>query len=367
MSLAELLEAQKNNGLVIAVMASPANSRYVRYHEAITQRLKTFNQFLGETMKSLLPALLLTATFVTPSLLPINAYANDDTQKTESSVAFTKGEDGVVAVHVQNKRFVPYLTLNEKGGHHYRLVTIATDVTLRGDQEQVDPNGSVSVTVDDMGEAKTPRVSFKDPGEDGVIVADRYFATTTPGCCGSADTHHVRLLETGQHLFKSTGPGSVGISAWATFPNARPYQIWWAAFGGFADPAQYAEGALGTLTYGNDSGPLSTFVVMRPQKPAEDDSLDLAIANGATLLWIDSKEKVPSDSGLANAGPSSGEPISPKNIWSLENVTDPAKVTGLVLALELGDQRLISIPVEGGKLIADKATIDPTLVLKPVP
>ncbi len=318
-------------------------------------------------MKSLLPALLLTAIFATPSLLSTNAYAIDYTQKAEGSVAFTKGKDRVVTVRVQNKRFVPYLTLEEQGGSHYRLVTIATDVTLRNDREQVDPDASVSVTVDDMGETKTQRVSFKDPGEDGVIVADRYFATTTPGCCGSADTHHVRLLETGQHLFQSTGPGSVGITAWATFPNARPYQIWWAAFGGYSAPEQYKEGALGTLTYGNDSGPLSTFLVMRPQKPAEDDSLDLAIANGAKLLWIDSKEKVPSDSGLANAGPSSGEPNSPKNIWSLENVTDPANVTGLVLALELDGKRLISIPVAGGKLIADKATIDPTLVLKPAP
>ena len=90
--------------------------------------------------------------------------------------------------------------------------------------------------------------------------------------------------------------------------------------------------------------------------------------NGATLLWIDSKEKVPpADPTLANAGPASGSPDSPKDIWSLERVTDPAKVAGMVLALELDGKRLISIPVEGDKLAADKATVDPTLVLKPAP
>ncbi len=318
-------------------------------------------------MKPLLPALLLTATFAAPSLLPINAYAIDYGQSTEGSVAFTKGEDSVVAVRVQNKRFVPYITLDEQGGSYYRLVTIATDVTLRGDREQVDPAAFVSVTYQDVGKAQIHSVKFKDPGEDGVIVAHRYFATTTPGCCGSADRHHVRLLETGQHLFQSTGPGSVGISAWAEFPNARPFQIRWAAFSDFDDIGHVPTGVLGTITYGNDNGPLSTVFVAWPPHSGVDPRLDLALANGAKLLWIDSKEKVPSDSLLANAGPSSGAPNNPKSIWSLENVTDPAKITSLVLALELDGKRLISIPVEGDKLIADRATIDPTLALKPAP
>jgi len=108
--------------------------------------------------------------------------------------------------------------------------------------------------------------------------------------------------------------------------------------------------------------------VIRPKAPAENDDLDLALANGSTLLWIDSKEKMPpADSSIANAGPAAGSPDSPKDIWSLEKVTQSDQVNGMILALELDGKRLISIPVARDKLAIDKATVDPTLVLKPLP
>lgn len=321
-------------------------------------------------MKSLLSALLLATSLSAPTLLlPINAFAQEGTldAKAESSVVFTKGSDGVVAARTKNTRFVPYFTLDNKGADNIsRLVTIVTNVELRNDREPVDPNAVVSVTVDDMGGDKAQRLaSFEDPGEDGVIVADRYFVTTSPGCCAAPDSHHVRLLETGQHLFRSTGPGIAGITAWAEFPNARPNQVRWAAYaGGAVDESELNDGVLGTLTYGNDKGPLSTLFVTQSQKPATDEILDIDLASGAKLLWIDSQEKVPANNNLANAGPSSGAPGSPKSIWSLENVTDSAKVTGMVLVLELDGKTLISIPVDGDKLMMDQATINPALALK---
>jgi hypothetical protein len=289
--------------------------------------------------------------------------------KAGSSIAITRGTDGAYAARIRNSRFIPYVALDESGASHFRLVTIATNEELRTDREPVDPAAEVSVTVDDVAGDKPRRLAaFKDAGADGAVIAARYFATTQPGCCGGADSHHVRLLENGRHLFQSTGPGATGISAWAEFPNAHPFQIRWAAFAGVDDEAQYKAGVLGILTYGNDSGPITRLLLVRPQAPAENDDLDLALANGASLLWIDSKEKVPpADPGMANAGPASGSPDSPKDIWSLEKVTDPAKISGMVLALELDGKRLISIPVEADKLAADKATIDPTLVLKPAP
>lgn len=315
-------------------------------------------------MKRLLPVVLLaTATIAS---MP-RAQAID--LKAGSAITITRNGDGSYAARVRNTRFIPYVTLDENDASHFRLVTVATNEELRTDREPVDPAAAVSVTVDDIAGDKAKRLAtFKDPGADGVVVASRYFATTQPGCCGGADSHHVRLLESGKHLFQSTGPGTTGISAWAEFPNARPFQLRWAAFAGADDEAQYKAGVLGTLTYGNDSGPITRLLVVRPQAPAENDDLDLALANGATLLWIDSREKVPpADPTIANAGPASGAPDSPKDIWSLEKVTDPAKVSGMVLVLELDGKRLISIPVESDKLAADKATIDPTLVLKPLP
>jgi len=313
-------------------------------------------------MKHLLPVLLSAAL-----LTPVAAKAID--AKAASSVVVTKGSDGSYAARVKNTRFIPYLEMDDTGATHFRLVTVATNQELRTDREQVDPQAMVFVTVDDMVGDKAKRLaSFKDAGADGEVIAAHYFATTQPGCCGSADEHHVRLLGSGKHLFQSTGPGPVGITAWAGFPNARPAQVRWAAFAGISDEAQHNAGILGTITYGSEAGPLTTLQVIRPKPPAENDDLDLALANGSTLLWIDSKEKVPpADPTLANAGPAAGSPDSPKDIWSLEKVTQSAQVTGMILALELDGKRLLTIPVDQDKLVMEKATIDPTLILKPVP
>ncbi len=322
------------------------------------------------SMKTLLPTRLFAAAFAAPILLlPIGASALDDRfdAKAGSSIVFTKEKEGIVAVRVQNTRLVPYLFLEELGGSHYRLVTIATDMVLRTDREQVDNDAFVSVTIDDMGDTNSERISFKDRGEDGAVVAERYFSTTTPGCCGNPDTHHVRLLETGQHLFQSTGPGPVGITAWAEFPEARPFQIRWAAFGPVPSKAQNDGSVLGKITYGNDDGPLSTVVLSRPQR-AYKDNLDLALTSGATLLWVDSKEKLSEMEILYHENPSSGTPDTPRAVWPPDNKeADPANVRGLVLALELDGKRLISIPVEGDKLVADKATIHQGLLLKLAP
>ncbi len=326
-------------------------------------------------MKSLLPALLLATTFAAPAfLLPINASALDDTLNIEanSSVLLTKENDRVRAVRVQNTRFVPYRIWDDYSASQYRLVTIATNVALDAGSGQVDLDAVVNVSVDDMNGGKTQRLaSFKDPGQDGAVIADRYFATTTPDLWGYGDTHHVRWLGTGKHLFQSLGRGATGITAWAEFPNKQSLQIRWAALGPTPNDVESDAGVIGTIVYGNDNGPLSTVLIAIPQQQAQDGSLDmtlhgtmwLTLTKGARLLWIDSQEKRSRYNSLANAGPSSGTPDSPKSIWSLANVTDPAKVSGLVLALELDGERLISIPVEGDKLMADKATINHPLLL----
>lgn len=315
---------------------------------------------------------LLATAFASPTLLlPLDASALDDRfeAKAGSSVNFTKVEDGAVAVRVQNTRFVPYFFMEELGGRHYRLLTIATDVTLRTDRAQVDDASFVSVTVDDMGDTPSERISFKDPGEDGAVVAQRYFATTRRGSCCDGDMHHVRLLETGKYLFRSSGPGSVGITAWAEFTGSRPFQIRWAAFAGVSDAAQYADGVLGTLTYGGHDGLISAVLVARPRKLVDYDDLIMALEKGARLLWVDNKEKL-SEEEIASyyQDPSSGTPDNPRVVWPLDmKKADPANVPGLELALELHGKRLISIPVEGDKLVVDKAIVDPELVLKPAP
>jgi hypothetical protein len=146
-----------------------------------------------------------------------------------SSVRVATAQDGTVLMRTRNSRFVPYVVFDREK-HHPRLAAVTTDVFIHTDAEGFDPNSTVSITVDDLSGTEVRRLSsFSDPGASGEILGERYSVATMP-CCTDADLHRVRVLETGRLLFRSTGPGATGTSAWAEVPNARPPTLRWAAF-----------------------------------------------------------------------------------------------------------------------------------------
>lgn len=266
--------------------------------------------------------------------------------------------DGTVIMHAQNARLVPY-TLFDGDKHHPRLATITSDVTTRTDAEGADPKSNVGFAVDDLSGAQPKRLaSFADPGAVGRIIGERYSVATVQGCCGGADLHHVRALETGHALFRSTGDAELGSAAWATAPNAKPRTIRWAAFDGEVGEKDAAAGLLGRIAYGGDDGPLSS-VELRTK--GQDDDLSLELSHSAVLVWIDpkpSKEK---------RVPASGAADSPQDVWAVEGKSDPAQLGGFGLALMLGKKAIVTIPVEHDRLVPGKAKFAAGIALAAVP
>lgn len=285
---------------------------------------------------------------------------HESTAKSSVRVEVTKNKDGeeVVIMVARNAQLVPYTLFD--GEHQLpRLATVTTDVKTRTDAEGVDPASTVTVTVDDLGGAKPKRLaSFSDPGASGEVIAGRYFASTTPGCCDAPQIHRVRSLETGRALFRSTGPDLLGSVAWAEAPNAHPAIVRWAAFDG-AFEGDEPKGRLGRIVYGGPDGPIS-FVELRATLP--DDSFnDLweGLAHNAVLVWLD--PKAPTDAGP----PGSGDPGSPQSMWVADKLDDAKRFGGFQLLLMLDGKQVAGIPVIADRLVPTRATLPDKITLVP--
>lgn len=256
--------------------------------------------------------------------------------------------DGAVLTQARNARLVPY-ALFDGEKYHPRLATITTDVRTRTDAEGADPKSTVRFRIEDLsGEKPKLLAEFVEPGTTGHIVGARYGVATMPGCCGGADIHHVRALETGRALYRSTGDAELGSDAWAEAPNARPRTVRWAAFDGEVGDKDMAQGLLGHIVYGNDDGPLSA-VELRSKAKARDDDLALELSHSAVLVWIDPKP------GPEKRAPASGAAAFPQEIWAIEGKSDPAQLGGFSLALMLGKKALLMIPIDHDRLAPGRA------------
>jgi len=255
-------------------------------------------------------------------------------------------QDGNVAMRARNARLVPYV-LYDGDKNNARLATITTDVRTRTDAEGTDPASTVSFDVDDLSGAQPKRLSsFSDPGAVGEIIGERYGMTTMPGCCGGADIHHVHALETGRALFRSTGDGAMGTTAWAEAPNAKPRTVRWAAFDGDVSESDTKAGLLGRIAYGSDEGELS---VVELRTKSRNDDLALGLSHSAVLMWVDPKASP--DNGPATSGTAD----FPQSIWAIQGIADPTRLGGFRLELRLERRRLIEIPITSDRLVANKA------------
>ena len=264
-----------------------------------------------------------------------------------------------MVMRVKNARLVPYVIYvwrdpqqSDADALRARLATVTTAVMTRTDAEGVDPNSTVTVTVDDVSGREPKRLaSFTEPGSEGVMLGHHYFSAIMPGCCDSPQIHRVHVLETGRALFRSTGPDPAGTAAWAEVPNARPAIVRWAAFDGSVEQVDAQHGLLGHVSYGDNDGPLSVLEVRTRLRGEAYDNLWEGVAHGAKLIWIDPRGT--RDTG----GPSSGDPDSPKDIWATEGTKDPKQLGGFQLALTLDGRRLAAIPIAGDRLMPGRAVV----------
>jgi hypothetical protein len=268
-----------------------------------------------------------------------------------SSAEIDIGADGALVMHARNVRLVPYAVSLD----HYRprLATVMIDVRQRTDAEGADRSSTVSVTVDDISADPVQRLaSFTDPGTEGDLLTPDFFDSWMPGCCGGPTVHYVRWPEDGKLLFRATGDGAAGTSAWALPPDSDPANVRWAAFDGSVGLQAMARRVVGTITYGTIGGPLARLEIRVTAKGTRPEDLNLGLSRAARLVWVDAVSQ------KRGHPPASGTPAHPQTIWSLDGVMAPEGISGFSLRL-LGDDGtpLATIPVVADALEPERARL----------
>ncbi|WP_207462064.1 hypothetical protein [Azospirillum sp. SYSU D00513] len=274
-----------------------------------------------------------------------------------TSTATVEVEGDRIDMRTHTVRLLPYVAF-ERGTPKPRLATVSLDVHTSTHAEGVDPDSKVSVAVDDLsGPAPRRLASFSAPGNEGAVIDNRYFDVVMPGCCAAPDTHHIHSLETGALLFRSTGPATMGSTAWIEAPNAQPPLERWASVDTTLAPEEHERGIVAKVSYGGPQGALSTLEI-RAKTDEAFEQLEIGLSHDAALSWLGGK------ADRAEAG-SPGHPVS---LWAHDGQTDPAKLSGFQLVLSLEGRRLAVIPVSGDRLVAAKASLahDVEVAQKPI-
>jgi len=267
-------------------------------------------------------------------------------------------------------RLLPFVIRDRRTNQYRtRLVTVRTTVKSRTDLDGV--TGRVAVTVDDL-DRRAPRqlASWSDAGLDGTLLdaADPpLFVTAATGCCGVV--HLARVVDTGRILFRSTGDGPAGVSAWfnlagVPFDNRR-----WAALEADYGYTHRDLHSAAILRYGDRGGTIQTLEVRVGPEP--DAAVDFArrVASADALLWdngTDAKERP-------------GLQVSTAEVPALVGIGQkPAgrgDIGGFSLVIRIPPSRdgsapaqvLARIPLRGDRLHPEDATMAPGVSLVDVP
>lgn len=302
------------------------------------------------------------------TLISVSAMAADLQGRSSSKVE--KRADGYQTVSVENTSFVPYAVFNSKGSSYaLRIATLLTRFKFATGQEPAPFDATVTVGIDDVSGATPKRlVSFTDPGAEGRILADRYFVTTQTGCCDELTVHHVRFLETGTLLFRSTGRETSRGMGWMEAPNTPIRR--WAAIDGKVTEAEWKRGIVGRVRYGDDNGVMSVVEISAEPDSEVHQDYSQGFGHATEPEWFDRNRKPGSD---LDYRASAGEAGSPHIIWSLDGAKAPVKAVGgfelrLRMLYEPADAPpFATIPVEGDALQPEKARALKGLTLKLVP
>jgi hypothetical protein len=173
-----------------------------------------------------------------------------------SVVHIERAADGLYKFRTLESRF----RLTQDAARHDKFVPRLITTTTKGSWDGIDEKYSVVVTIDELG-GRTPRrvAKFSDPGTMGEVLADdTYYLTAEPPCCAATGHFWFRSADTGRFLFRATGNGETGASAfmYVQAVGTKVNTERWVAFEGNTD-SNPDPTSLGHIRYGDLSGPLS--------------------------------------------------------------------------------------------------------------
>jgi hypothetical protein len=283
---------------------------------------------------------------------------------TAPSVAhIQRGADGHYKIQAQESRF--WLTQDAPRHDKFvpRLVTTTTNWSWDDDEKY-----SVVVTIDELA-GRTPRriAKFSDPGTTGaVLTGDAYYLTMKSPCCDATGHFWFRSLDTGKFLFKATGFGEVGATAFMYVQaiGAKLSTERWIGFEGNTDTNPDPT-LLGNLRYGDLNGVLSDVQIrVRSDAPpwhgAGTDVSEIEVANDCSFLrWVEVGNPH-SDSGRKRPAPGGCDLKSeyhPESFASLAGNAHPTVVNGIEVEYSISGDVYATIPIVNDRLDIDHAQI----------
>jgi len=279
-----------------------------------------------------------------------SAFAEGLSDKAESSVNIGKGGE-YITIHTVNSTYqwVDLWKPGEEKPQSLILKKTETATLSPGMEGAID--AKVTLEVSEIGTSSLdPLYTLEHAGNSGRVESfawsNAYFTITIWGCCGALDTHHTYSLVDGRHLFSRTAD-----VAWFEVPNARGLVRLAAAHTIYSseDEALFAgrENAVAQLTVAAPDEPLQRFFIGTDGEIAANP-LEYP---EPWLGWAEGDDAAVPD----------------LEVWSADGQQDLTKVQGLTLVMTLSPSHEVRIPLVGGRLATDQATLSPGLTLEEVP
>ena len=276
-----------------------------------------------------------------------------ETSTTETKIEF---QDGGYLINTINRRHDVASYFDESQGpgvmKRFLVQTEIDRLTREADDQEIDVQHSIlRATARPLTQTGLGEVSMQiETAADEVAVSGPYVVTTVWGCCVEQPAHEVFSLYSGKRLFSATGPGDFGD--WLTMGKKGPTYDQRIVAAHFAITARDKEelgedqDRVAMITYATEAQPLQRVAL----SVAGGRDGDLPLEWNTKLLWITADQPEGVEHNFIN------QDGDAKTVY-----------TGITLRLQLDDATRIEIPLEGDRLVPEKATLPDGFTLTDVP
>lgn len=265
-------------------------------------------------------------------------------------------EDGAYLINTVNRRHDTAAFFDDREGpgtmRRFLVETEIDRLTREADDQEIDVQRSIlRATARPLSLSGLGAESLKFETEaDEVAVSGPYVVTTVWGCCVEQPAHEVFSLYSGKRLFSATGPGDFGD--WLTMGKKGPTYDQRIVAAHFAITARDKEelgedqDRVAIITYATEAEPLQRVAL---SVTGGRDS-DLPLEWNTKLLWI-----------------TADQPEGVEHNFINQDGDAQTVYSGITLRLQLDDATRIDIPLEGDRLMPDKAKLPDGFTLADVP
>ena len=265
-------------------------------------------------------------------------------RQAESTAESWTGKDGRFLRHTVNRRFTFATAYPERTREERLLLEETFDRLLDSGAEGEKSTVTVEARKAESADAN-PLWRIRSAGGSGEPEGNLY-RVTNPGCCGAQDLSTYFSLLNGRELFSADSPilqlevPNTGVHRYAAYRDLM-------SAGGVLEFGK-EKGVIGVLQFGSDREP-GAKVLVTAEKDFENDNYTAK------------------KSAFVHEGKEVEQPQF--DLWSADGSSDPKKIGGFSIRIHdyMEPDFLLEIPVEGDRLVIEKARTAPGVSLHPLP